>query len=102
MNANRGRPRRQPARLHFPFPGNRAVETTSGDPLSGRYLVWVSPTNTVKFLGKPFDAVDDTSTAALLIDAESLDQVVKQRKVLPGMRLSTKCKKSPRPGVRYP
>ncbi len=78
-----------PAELD-PFPGNRGVERSSGDPLSGRYLVWVSPTNTVKFLGRPFDAVDDTSTASLLIDAESLDQVVKQRKVLPGLRLSTK------------
>jgi len=73
-----------------PFPGNHAVEPGSGDPLSGRYLVWVSPTNTVKFLGKAFEAEGDTSNAALLIDAESLDQVVKQRKVLPGLRLSTK------------
>ena len=73
-----------------PFPGNRGGEPRSGDPLSGRYLVWVSPTNTVKFLGKPFDAVDDTSAASLLIDAEALDQVVKQRKVLPGLRLSTR------------
>jgi hypothetical protein len=78
-----------PAELD-PFPGNRGAEPRSGDPLSGRYLVWVSPTNTVKFLGKPFDAVDDTSAASLLIDAEALDHVVKQRKVLPGLRLSTR------------
>ena len=78
-----------PAELD-PFPGNRGAEPRSGDPLSGRYLVWVSPSNTVKFLGKPFDAVDDTSAASLLIDAEALDHVVKQRKVLPGLRLSTR------------
>ncbi len=73
-----------------PFPGNRGAESSSGDPLAGRYLVWVSPQSTVKFLGKVFDAADDTSTASLLIDAQSLDQVVKQRTVLPGLRLSTK------------
>ncbi len=44
----------------------------------------------MRFLGKSFDAVEDTARAALLIDAESLDQVVKQRKVLPGLRLQSK------------
>ena len=75
-----------------PFPGNRgrAVEPRSGDIFSGSYMIWVSPQSTVKFMGKAFDAVDDTARATLMIDAESLDQVVKQRKVLPGLRLSTK------------
>jgi hypothetical protein len=74
-----------------PFPGNRShpVER-SGDVFSGSYMVWVSPQSTVKFLGRAFDAVDDTARATLMIDAESLDQVVKQRKVLPGLRLPSK------------
>jgi hypothetical protein len=75
-----------------PFPGNRSrpVEPHSGDVFSGGYMVWVSPQSTVKFLGRPFDAVEDTARATLMIDAESLDQVVKQRKVLPGLRLPSK------------
>lgn len=75
-----------------PFPGNgrRASEPRSGDIFSGSYMVWVGPQNTVKFLGKAFEAVDDTARATLMIDSESLDQVVKQRKVLPGLRLPTR------------
>jgi hypothetical protein len=77
-----------------PFPGNNAgrptSEARSGDLFSGAYQIWVSPESRVKFLGKSFDAVEDTARAQLLIDAESLDQVVKQRKVLPGLRLPSK------------
>lgn len=78
-----------------PFPGNRGRAFTSGEPrsgdvFSGSYMIWVGPQSTVKFLGKAFDAVDDTARATLMIDAESLDQVVKQRKVLPGLRLPSK------------
>jgi hypothetical protein len=75
-----------------PFPGNagRSAEPRSGDVFSGQYMIWVGPDSRVKFLGKGFDAVEDTARATLLIDAESLDQVVKQRKVLPGLRLPTK------------
>jgi len=75
-----------------PFPGNhgRPVEPRSGDVFSGGYMIWVSPQSTVKFLGRAFDAAEDTARASLMIDAESLDQVVKQRKVLPGLRLSNK------------
>ncbi len=75
-----------------PFPGNsgRAVEARSGDLFSGAYQIWVGPESRVRFLGRSFDAVEDTARAALLIDSESLDQVVKQRKVLPGLRLPSK------------
>ncbi len=75
-----------------PFPGNRArpLEPRGGDLFSGSYMVWVGPQSTVKFLGRSFDAAGETADAGLLIDAESLEQVVKQRKVLPGLRLSTK------------
>jgi hypothetical protein len=71
-----------------PFPGNHARPLDrSGDVFSGSYQIWVGPQNTVKFLGRAFDASGDTASAALMIDAESLDQVVKQHKVLPGVLL---------------
>lgn len=75
-----------------PFPGNRSrpLGVRPGDVFSGNYQVWVSPQNTVEVLGKRFDAVDDTEAASLLIDAQSLDEVVKLRKVLPGLRLPSK------------
>jgi hypothetical protein len=76
-----------------PFPGNGgrpAADARSGDVFSGGYLIRVDPDSRVKFMGKSFDAVEDTARAELLIDAESLDQVVKQRKVLPGLRLTSK------------
>lgn len=72
-----------------PFPGNRPREQPQGL-FSGGYMLWMEPGGTVPFMGKRFDAVDDTSNATLLIDAESLEQVRKQRKVLPGLRLSSK------------
>jgi hypothetical protein len=72
-----------------PFPGNRATreEPRSSDVFSGGYMVWVGPQSTVKFLGRTWGAMDDTAQATLLIDTESLAQVVKQHKVLPGLRL---------------
>jgi hypothetical protein len=75
-----------------PFPANRGrpSEPRSGDIFSGGYMISVGPQSTVKFLGRTFDAAEDTAQASLLIDAEALDKVVKQRKVLPGLRLSTK------------
>lgn len=74
-----------------PFPGNRgrALDRAS-DLFSGAYMIWVGPQSTVKFLGRTFDAAEDTARATLMIDAESLDQVVKQRKVLPGLRLPSR------------
>jgi hypothetical protein len=75
-----------------PFPGNHAArpEPRLDGLWSGSYMLWVQPNGTVPFMGKSFDAVDETSNATLLIDAESLEQVVKQRKVLPGLRLPSK------------
>lgn len=54
---------------------------------SGAYMLW-APSSTVTFMGKGFDALEDTPNAQLLIDAESLERVVKKRKVLPGLVLS--------------
>jgi hypothetical protein len=44
----------------------------------------------VKFAAKAFEPVDESARATLLIDAESLEQVVKQHKVLPGLRLPSR------------
>ena len=75
-----------------PFPGNhpRAPEPRSDSVFSGGYMIWMTPQSTVTFMGKSFDAVDDTANAGLLIDAESLEQVVKRRKVLPGLLLPSR------------
>jgi len=42
------------------------------------------------FLNKPFDAVEDSAQAFLMIDSDTLKEVVKNRKVLPGIRLPTR------------
>jgi hypothetical protein len=74
-----------------PFPGNRPRPPERAQGLfSGGYMLWMEPGGAVPFMGKSFEAVDDTSNATLLIDAESLEQVRKQRKVLPGLRLPSK------------
>jgi hypothetical protein len=71
-----------------PFPGNFGRQSASSrDLFAGGYRVWVGPQNTVSFLGRAWDAIDETPEASLLIDAESLNRVVKQHKVLPGLRL---------------
>ena len=75
-----------------PFPGNhpRAPEPRAEGLFSGNYMIWMTPQATVTFMGKSFDAVEDTANAGLLIDSESLQQVVKRRKVLPGLLLPSK------------
>jgi hypothetical protein len=79
-----------------PFPGNnaRSPELMPVRPLpstlSGNYWLWVEPTGQVAFQGTTFDAVDDSAQAHLLIDADTLKQVVQNRKILPGIRLPNK------------
>jgi len=77
-----------------PFPGNtRPPElspTRTPDNLSGNYWLWVEPTGQVAFGGKPFDAVDESAQAFLMIDSDTLKEVVKTRKVLPGIRLPSR------------
>lgn len=76
-----------------PFPGNgrvRPPEPRYEGLFSGAYAIAVDSRGTVGFMGKRFDAVDETSNATLLIDALSLERVVKQHKVLPGLRLPSK------------
>jgi hypothetical protein len=74
-----------------PFPGNHgSAPDHANDLLSGGYMLWVEPAGTVKFLGKSFEPVDESTRATLLIDAESLEQVAKQHTVLPGLRLPSR------------
>jgi hypothetical protein len=74
-----------------PFPGNHPSSPDRVAGLfSGSYTLRVEPSGTVRFLGKAFDPVDDSVKATLLIDAESLEQIRKQQKVLPGLRLQSK------------
>ena len=63
-----------------PFPG-------SGGNSLGRFLLATDRSGRVPFQGTPFAAMDDSARAHLMIDAETLEQVVENRKVLPGMRL---------------
>ena len=77
-----------------PFPGNErppelAPTRPSSGSFSGNYWLWVE-SGQVAFGGKPFEAVDDSAQAFLMIDSDTLKEVVKNRKVLPGIRLPTR------------
>ncbi|MBW2526238.1 MAG: DNA-directed RNA polymerase [Deltaproteobacteria bacterium] len=75
-----------------PFPGERVAhpepEPVSGAPWGKYWVATESGSATVLFQGTLFDAVDDTLQAHLLIDADTLDEVVESRTVLPGRTLS--------------
>lgn len=75
-----------------PFPGNnpRPPDLRPQGVFSGGYMIWVDNGGTVPFMGKKFDPVEETTNATLLIDAQSLEQVVRQHKVLPGLRLPSR------------
>jgi hypothetical protein len=79
-----------------PFPGNKTPQDDAPQPFpglksepSGSYWLFADGGN-MKYGNKVFAAVGDSLKAHLLIDADTLNQVVEERKVLPGMRLSTK------------
>lgn len=87
-----------PAPLAFaeppdPFPGStrRAPEPfpglTARSAAGGNYWLSVESGGRVPYHRTLFAAIDESITAHLLIDAESLDEVVEERKVLPGLRL---------------
>jgi len=81
-----------------PFPGNDSPHHDDSphdavEPVrpvstgSGRYFLLVDERGQVRFQGRVFEAVDDTFRAHLMIDAESLEEVVESRTVLKGRRL---------------
>ena len=74
-----------------PFPGN-SPEPREPEPVLlqgyfGPYALAVGSSGQVVFQGKTFEAVGDSLKAHLLIAGESFEEVVKQNKTLPGMRL---------------
>lgn len=75
-----------------PFPGNRprGAEPIPSGLFSGNYMLWTETSGGIPFMGKSFEGVEETPKVTLLIDAESLEQVVKKHKVLPGLRLPSK------------
>ncbi|MEO7329913.1 MAG: DNA-directed RNA polymerase [Minicystis sp.] len=72
-----------------PFPGNHSMASypERGTDLTGNYWLGVGSTGRVRYEGKLFDVMDQSSDAYLMIDAESLNRIVKNRKVLKGLRL---------------
>jgi hypothetical protein len=77
-----------------PFPGNQPGAKDDPEPFpsgggsfGGRFLLAADVSGRVPFQGTRFAAIDDSGRAHLLIDAETLEQVVENRKVLPGVRL---------------
>lgn len=75
-----------------PFPGNNPnppdpFPGDAGGSFSGNYFLVINPGGKVSFQTLVWDAVDETFQAHLMIDAEKLDEVVENRKVLKGLRL---------------
>jgi hypothetical protein len=79
-----------------PFPGNnparreREPEPVLLQGYFGPYALAVGSNGQVVFQGKVFEAVGDSLKAHLMIGGESFEEVVKQNKTLPGMRLPNK------------
>lgn len=79
-----------------PFPGNspepepQPFPGPSGGAFGGSYWLATADGGRVNFQGRLFEAVEDSLRAHLLIDAESLEEVVEERKVLPGVRLPSR------------
>lgn len=73
-----------------PFPGERdddALPFSPGGGFGGSYFISASSSNAVRFNGRLYEAVEETLKAHLLIDSESLDDVVESRTVLGGRTL---------------
>lgn len=79
-----------------PFPGNSLQQPEpfptpiGGDVFGGSYWLAVAPGGRINYQGRLFSAIEQSMQAHLLIDAESLEEKVEDRKVLPGMRLPSK------------
>lgn len=61
--------------------------TPSFDDLGGNYFLAFESSGQVPFAGVPWEAVDETPQAHLLIDADKLEETEERRTVLPGVRL---------------
>lgn len=79
-----------------PFPGNDP-DQPAYDPLpgpsgayGGSYWLATDPGGRVPYQGRAFEAIEESLKAHLMIDAESLEEVVENRKVLPGVRLPSR------------
>lgn len=74
-----------------PFPGRapakRADDTAT---LLGNYWLVIGADGVVSFGGRPFEAVEGSHRAHLLIDAESLEEVAESRTVLKGRTVGTR------------
>lgn len=76
-----------------PFPGEKVAhpepepEPVDGSPWGKYWLRTEAGGSTVTFQGTLFDAMEETFKAHLLIDADTLDEVVESRTVLPGRTL---------------
>jgi hypothetical protein len=78
------------------FPGNRppsldvpAKRAPTGI-FTGNYFLAIEPGGRITFQTKSFEAVEESFQAHLMIDSDTLEDVVENRKVLPGMRLENK------------
>lgn len=75
-----------------PFPGN-SPERRESPPVvqpslfTGNYWLLSEPGGQIAFQGTLFTSIEDTERPHLMIDSESLEEVVQNRKVLPGLRL---------------
>lgn len=75
-----------------PFPGNGEPPAPPAQPESlftGNYWLAVDGKGEVTYQGKAWAVTETGGRAHLLIDAEALEKVVKNRKVLPGVRLAS-------------
>jgi hypothetical protein len=85
-------PQRSFAEAPDPFPGNNPDKpppppAVASGLFSGNYFMVIEPGGKVKFQTREFDAVEESFQAHLMIDSDTLDEVVKNRKVLKGLRL---------------
>jgi len=75
-----------------PFPGNHPrplpLVTDSNPGYFGNYWLTVGPVGAVMYGDKAFTAIESSGQSHLMINAESLDRVVRSHKVLPGMVLT--------------
>ncbi|NUQ75839.1 MAG: DNA-directed RNA polymerase [Polyangiaceae bacterium] len=87
-------PQRSFAEAPEPFPGNNpdrpSTPAVATGLFSGNYFLVVEPGGKVRFQTRDFEAVEDSFQAHLMIDSDTLDEVVENRKVLKGLRLPSK------------